>query len=403
MSLSVVFHHGGHFVRDWIISYKGGEKTVFKRLDPDKWTYFEITSLVEEDLKVSKGYRFWWMHDEDVHFRLVRLDEDAYEVKDYALSNNCAANIFVEHNVDETSGLVDVPKYINPSVMGESSQVVDTDKGKNVVYSDNENEDDIDVDDEVDFSSSDEDVRGVTFDDSEDERALGLEDGFEHVETSTPMNVTNCLLIEGKSCEPDWDMGYISEELNSDDPDDSDIEKGPRAEIFNMDHLNKDTEFDTGLNFKSLYEFKEAIREWSVLNNREIKYVKNDNDRVRIVCKKDCGFLVHCSRVGRKQTFKIKTWFGTHNCPTVLNNISATSKWVAKSVLKKMMVTDNVKVTDIMVDMRRNHSVGISFYRAWKAKLKAKEILEGHASKQYTLLWRYAAELDRVSRRNTCR
>jgi hypothetical protein len=170
-----------------------------------------------------------------------------------------------------------------------------------------------------------------------------------------------------------------------------------------MDHLNKDTEFDTGLNFKSLYEFKEAIREWSVLNNREIKCVKNDNDRVRIVCKKDCGFLVHCSRVGRKQTFKIKTWFGTHNCPKVLNNRSATSKWVAKSVLKKMMVTDNVKVTDIMVDMRRNHSVGISFYRAWKAKLKAKEILEGHASKQYTLLWRYAAELNRVSRRNTCK
>ncbi|GAU15822.1 hypothetical protein TSUD_236380 [Trifolium subterraneum] len=244
MSLSVAFHHGGHFVRDWIISYKGGEKTVFKRLDPDKWTYFEMTSLVEEDLKISKGYRLWWMLDEDVNFRLVRLDEDAYEVKDYDVSNNCVANIFVEHDVDETSALDDIPNYIN--LMGESSQeVVDTDKGSsddNDVCYDNENEDEIDGEEAI---SNSEDERGVTFDDSEDERALGLEDGFEHVETSTPMNVTNCLLIEGKSCEPDLDMGYISEELNSDDPDDSDIEKGPRSETFNMDHLNKDTEFDT--------------------------------------------------------------------------------------------------------------------------------------------------------------
>jgi hypothetical protein len=49
------------------------------------------------------------MHDEDINFRLVRLDENAYAVKDYAISNSCVASIYVVHDVGETCGLVDVP------------------------------------------------------------------------------------------------------------------------------------------------------------------------------------------------------------------------------------------------------------------------------------------------------
>jgi hypothetical protein len=68
-----------------------------------------------------------------------------------------------------------------------------------------------------------------------------------------------------------------------------------------------------------------------------------------------------------------------------------------------MMVTDKVKVTDIMQDMRSSYSVGISYNRAWKAKMRAKDIVEGDATKQYSLLWKYAEELRRASRGNTCK
>jgi hypothetical protein len=308
MRFSVAFHHGGNFVRDWIICYKGGDKAIFKVKDDDDWGYAEMCGLVEDDLKVSKGYRLWWMHDEDINFRLVRLDEDAYAVKDYAVSNNCVANIYVEHDVGETSGLVDVPNFVNTTQGCDSSQVIDTEKGKNVVVaSDNEKDDDIAEDDD-DFSSSEDEAKGVTFDDSEDERGLGLEDGFE-VPYAEPKNGTNRVIVEGKSyrvkhranknptptkktqtpkkksstnCDPEWEKDYMSEELNSDDPDDSDKEGGSKALTFNMDHLNKDTDFNFGMDFKSLHDFKEAIREWSILNGRETKYLKNDKIRCRI-------------------------------------------------------------------------------------------------------------------------
>ncbi|WJX78278.1 hypothetical protein P8452_61520 [Trifolium repens] len=195
MRFSVAFHHGGNFVRDWIICYKGGDKAIFKVKDDDDWGYAEMCGLVEDDLKVSKGYRLWWMHDEDINFRLVRLDEDAYAVKDYALSNNCVANIYVEHDVGETNGLVDVPNFVNTTQGCDSSQVVDTEKGKNVVVaSDNEKDDDIAEDDDG-FSSSEDEAKSVTFDDSEDERGLGLEDGFE-VPYAEPKNGKNRVIVE---------------------------------------------------------------------------------------------------------------------------------------------------------------------------------------------------------------
>lgn len=60
IGFSVNFYHGGNFVRDWLISYKGGNETLMEGLDEDRWSYFEITSIVENDLNVKNPYRLWW-------------------------------------------------------------------------------------------------------------------------------------------------------------------------------------------------------------------------------------------------------------------------------------------------------------------------------------------------------
>lgn len=87
-----------------------------------------------------------------------------------------------------------------------------------------------------------------------------------------------------------------------------------------------------------------------------------------------------CSKVGGSQTFQIKTWMGTHTCARVLNNRSAKSKWVAKVVVNKMQTCEKVRFADIMKDMRKNYSVGITPGRAWKAKEIAKGIVEGNVA-----------------------
>ncbi|XP_058734066.1 uncharacterized protein LOC131605767 [Vicia villosa] len=142
------------------------------------------------------------------------------------------------------------------------------------------------------------------------------------------------------------------------------------------------------MEFNSLDDFREAIREWTVLNGREITFVKNEGYRVRVECKAKCGFLMLCSKVGHKHTYAIKTIKDTHTCARVLDNKSASSKWVAKAVVKKMRTSDKVRICDIIQDMRQNYSVGITVCRAWKAKLIAKIIIKGDADKEYANLWR---------------
>ncbi|XP_058776962.1 uncharacterized protein LOC131651313 [Vicia villosa] len=197
------------------------------------------------------------------------------------------------------------------------------------------------------------------------------------------------------------DDEYISEDLLSSDPDNSEDEKGPRFEKFKKEKFNKDFKFKWGMEFNTLDDFREAIREWTILNWREITFVKNEGYRVRVECKAKCGFLMICSKVGHKHTFAIKTIKDTHTCARILDNKSASSKWVAKAVVKKMQTSDKVGIYDIIQDMRQNYSVGITVCRAWKAKLIAKKIIEGDADKEYVNLWRYALELLRVNLGNT--
>ena len=95
-------------------------------------------------------------------------------------------------------------------------------------------------------------------------------------------------------------VDYDIEKLDSSDPDESDKDdKQPKSkyEKFRGELLNKDFQFKLGMEFKYLSEFKDAIRERSVLNGREITFVKNESYRVRVECKGKCGFLALCSKV----------------------------------------------------------------------------------------------------------
>ncbi|XP_058769018.1 uncharacterized protein LOC131642868 [Vicia villosa] len=274
----------------------------------------------------------------------------------HSCANRIDGELFIEHDVDDLGASVTSPRCVNEV---------------------------------VDMEGSDEGLG-----DSEDERATAILDGFEGIDIGLPMKETPKGLEfisepKEKKCEEDE---YISDELESSDPDLSDSEKGKvqKFEKFRKDHLNKDFKFQWGMQFNSLDEFRYAIREWSVLNGREITFTKNESDRVRVVCKANCGFLMLCSKVGHKRTFV-----------RVLDNKSANSRWVAKAVLKKMQSSQDVRITDIIQDLRQNYSVGITVARAWKEKLIAKKMLEGDADRQYAILRRYAAELHRANTGNT--
>ncbi|KAK7361174.1 hypothetical protein VNO77_03220 [Canavalia gladiata] len=204
-------------------------------------------------------------------------------------------------------------------------------------------------------------------------------------------------------------MHHIDEEYNSEkldsagDNSHTEDNNPPKYPIFRKEDMCKTFKFELGMEFKSLKDFKEAIQEHSVLNGKQIKFVKNDVVRVRVICSKSCEFKALCSKVGGRRTFRIKTLFGKHTCGRIFDNKNANSKWVAKVVVDKFRTASKLTLTEIIEDVRKNYSAGITGWRAFKARQFAREMVEGDATKQYTLLWSYSAKLQRVSNGNTCK
>ncbi|KAK2368956.1 hypothetical protein QL285_082115 [Trifolium repens] len=186
-------------------------------------------------------------------------------------------------------------------------------------------------------------------------------------------------------------------------PDASDEERGVRYEKYRKEQMGKKDKFKYGMKFNSLADFRFAIRDHNVRNGYDIMYVKNEGDRVRVVCNRGCPYKVLCSQVGHSRTFAIKTEdrFIKHTCIKSLTNKAANSKWVSKHVVNQMRTSQMVRIKDIIQLMRTNFSLIITLSTAWKEKQYASAIIEGDADRQYSMLRRYADELFRVSKGNT--
>jgi len=93
---------------------------------------------------------------------------------------------------------------------------------------------------------------------------------------------------------------------------------------------------------------------------------------------------------------------GKYTCARVLANRFANSKWVVNFVVvNKMQTTQKVTIQDVTNDMRKNHSIGITKGRAWKAKQIGQKIIDRYVDKKYGIIWRYVVELQRLNSSNT--
>jgi hypothetical protein len=327
-------------------------------LDPDKWSVVEALGILGElgykrdELEFDDRLRLWWKGAKSTFedgLKPLNNDRDAAELVSFAYANKCVVEIYVEHP----------PSVISIGV-NEEVESAGVNKGKGI-----SNEVDVEVDVEVeaedgdeDEGSSEESVGGIYLEETEEERDLG-DDGFGldgvgeaeaalnatveamkknimFVAEAEPDNVSTALveseqlmgnnntehggyfLTDDELEKHNIEDGYSTEELDSyeDESDCDDLPK-PKIDKFNKEDMCKSFKFRVGMEFNSLQEFKEAILEHSVLIGRQVKFVKNDATRVRVICKQKCNFVAFVSRVGKSTTYKMKTLKGKHTCGRV--------------------------------------------------------------------------------------
>ncbi|RYR54755.1 hypothetical protein Ahy_A06g030036 isoform B [Arachis hypogaea] len=130
--------------------------------------------------------------------------------------------------------------------------------------------------------------------------------------------------------------GYETEDIDSFEGDSDDMIKKRRYPKYNEAKMNREYVFKVGLEFKSLGQFKDAIREHALLNGRDIRYIKNDKVRCRVGCrgkKGKCRWMAFASKVGGSNCFWLKTLNGKHTCGRDYSGRLASSSWVSQKIV----------------------------------------------------------------------
>jgi hypothetical protein len=144
-----------------------------------------------------------------------------------------------------------------------------------------------------------------------------------------------------------------------------------------------------GQTFSSFAEFREAVRKYSIAHGFNYSYKKNETHRVTVVCKSEnCPWRIHVSRLATTHLVCIKTMRPTHTCEgdTVKPAYRATRSWVGSIIREKLRVSPNYKPKEIANDFKNEYGIELNYSQAWRAKEKARELLQGSYKEAYNQL-----------------
>jgi hypothetical protein len=166
----------------------------------------------------------------------------------------------------------------------------------------------------------------------------------------------------------------------------------------------EDPHLDVGMSFDSAAQFRKAVREYNLFRGKDVKFTKNDGDRVIGVCRnnaKGCPCRVYGSLVPGDMTFILKSLNPDHRCTRCYKSLIVTSRWIADKMFHKFKIQPNYPFAALNDDVKRKWNVDVSFRQLYKAKVKALEFIEGKHKEQYKRLMDYCATVRQTNRGST--
>ncbi|WVY91330.1 hypothetical protein V8G54_036844 [Vigna mungo] len=122
--IEIVFHHGGKFENNRTFRYHSGKTTTLK-IDPDRWSYFEILSILKE-MDYRNVKELWYSLGRGPVLKdcleLLSDDKGACHLVNIALLNG-EAHVYVIHSVCEPQYLVELEYFPEPQIERHSGQL----------------------------------------------------------------------------------------------------------------------------------------------------------------------------------------------------------------------------------------------------------------------------------------
>ena len=179
------------------------------------------------------------------------------------------------------------------------------------------------------------------------------------------------------------DNSWESEELCSIEGSGSETEHDGMSGYFGTFKKPKsmaDYKWEVGTTFVDKEQFVDGVRTYAVHAGRNLKFDKNDKERVRVRClgaqgKCDwslyCGFLVSC------QTWQLRKVQNRHKCSREFSINLMNSKWLSKTLDNTLIENPNLKLVDIRNKAARKWNTKVSVSMAHRAKQLAAKVVEG--------------------------
>ncbi|XP_052723885.1 uncharacterized protein LOC108344014 [Vigna angularis] len=154
--------------------------------------------------------------------------------------------------------------------------------------------------------------------------------------------------------------------------------------------------WEVGTYFAEKQDILKAIKSYALDNGRNIKFVKNDKQRMRFKCvgaKGKCPWRLYCGYMKAVKTWQLRTMLNNHTCSREFNLKLIDVKWLSKKIQKTIRDNPIIKGKDIREKVQRKWNIGISRCMAYRAKNIATEQIDGSFKEQYKRLYDYAHEL----------
>ena len=109
----------------------------------------------------------------------------------------------------------------------------------------------------------------------------------------------------------------------------------------------------------------------------DIKFKLNEETKVSVHCKYECGWKVYASQILGELTFQIKTMVPTCTCRRTFKHSQVTSTYVARKYLDDFNKNPDWVVSGVKYRVMQDVSMDLSINQAYRAKQKAREFILG--------------------------
>ncbi|XP_030509786.1 uncharacterized protein LOC115724609 isoform X1 [Cannabis sativa] len=405
---TVILHHGGRWYNHFEEKkYEGGEIDYFDYCD---WLDFSMSEL--EKFAVALGYdlpiQLWWrpygnsmkdgtllISDKEISLMAFDMKRRKYRKVDIFLiavlensnmKSSCTIGEFPDANV--LANIVVNPQH-------ETQEAQHEELNENVHQEANE-----DVHDQVQKTRPWKGKKKVAIEDDdefeEEEYSHHKEHEIDLENTTNPSIWWSSVTELCNENHGDDSEGVISEDdLHSLDSEDENNPIRRSENEFNPKSNFDDFEFKRYMLFPTIGHLRNALKEVFIKTNRQYSFVFNDKHRLRAKCKAEgCKWFIYARLVsGDNNTVRVNKLNNEHDCGIVFDNKLVTSSWLASHYLEQFRLNPNMQYEAFREMISKSKYSDISGSTFYRAKKKARDLLNGSVKDQYAILDDYCRQL----------